>query len=638
MDSLDRTVAFFDIGQTLASVTLSPTNDRIASLTAYPYVLPILATLRERGVRPGIISDRGPVPADEVNRALDAAGLLQAFDPDLIVYGKKDGPAIFEAAAALAGAASSTMRLLFVGEDPAERAHALTAGFLVAPHPRMALSVLEGDTPLRYVRITVPPAHAETTWRAALRELPIVPLHATDGERVTVYALVGARTAAHLDDLGFHVDRLGDERDALTADLYLLRDDRQQNSSFLSPDGNSRHFFEAADASRHVLASTSEGLLVAVPAGQSVESYHFVGAQHGHNLKLVPSFAPLAGEGPERYAALDAPSDDLAAAGPALSAAEVGALLKTFAPARLREQVERYTGVRSIDGNGTFIRSRHIVHPDNARAVDALVSDLANIGNGRFAVRRHRFTHNGLVLENVEAELAGRGRTGVVLLTAHLDSTGARQPGYRPAVDEANGADDDASGTASVLVAARTILALDAALGTPRHAFRFVLFNAEEHGLVGSRAYARDQAALAAPIVAVFQLDMIGYDVLTDRSFELHAGFSPSLPIQNRSLKLARRIATMIPLVSPTLPAPQMYPETGVRDPAEQRSDHYSFQVEGYAACLATEDLFAGPGPHAPAPDPNPNYHLPTDDTIDVEYAADIARAVTAAAWVTATR
>ena len=136
------------------------------------------------------------------------------------------------------------------------------------------------------------------------------------------------------------------------------------------------------------------------------------------------------------------------------------------------------------------IRSRHVHHADNAAAVTALVADLERIGAGRFAVSRHRFMHEGRLLENVEGELPGSGLDGVVLVTAHMDSTGARQPGYQPAVDEAPGADDDASGIAGVLAAAEAIVALDAAVAQPRRTMRFVLFNAEEHGLVGSRAYA----------------------------------------------------------------------------------------------------------------------------------------------------
>ena len=68
------------------------------------------------------------------------------------------------------------------------------------------------------------------------------------------------------------------------------------------------------------------------------------------------------------------------------------------------------------------------------------------------------------------------------------------------------------------------------------------------------------------------------------------------------------------------------------------RSDHHRFQLHGYTACLASEDLFAGPGPDVPPAEMNPQYHMPTDVSINGEYAADIARLVTAAAWCAATR
>jgi hypothetical protein len=91
----------------------------------------------------------------------------------------------------------------------------------------------------------------------------------------------------------------------------------------------------------------------------------------------------------------------------------------------------------------------------------------------------------------------------------------------------------------------------------------------------------REQAQLAAKIVAVFQMDMIGYDLKAGRTFELHAGFTPTPAVQSRSIKLAQLIAAMIPEVSPTLPAPQLYPGgAGQSDPAENRSDHSSFQIE----------------------------------------------------------
>jgi leucyl aminopeptidase len=52
---------------------------------------------------------------------------------------------------------------------------------------------------------------------------------------------------------------------------------------------------------------------------------------------------------------------------------------------------------------------------------------------------------------------------------------------------------------------------------------------------------------------------------------------------------------------------------------------------------VISEDFFAGPSPDAPS-DSNPHYHRRTATVgqIDFEFAANIARAVTAAAWATA--
>jgi bacterial leucyl aminopeptidase len=656
------TPAFFDIGNTLAAVRISPDGTGIDRLDVFPDVPPVLDELRARGARLGIISDRGPIPADAVDEALRAAGLDTWFTPELVIYGRKDSPEVFRRAAQAAG---SPPRLLYVGEDPGERAQAITAGFTAVPHPRLAAALLDRPQPLRFVRITVPPAAAAGSgvdWSAAIRELPLLPVHVSGPAGGTLYAIGTAAAVAHLDDLGFRVDRLGAEDEPLTADLYLLRDDQQEVSGFLAPDGNSAAFADTGPTPLGVLASTDEGLLVAVPAGRSVESYHFRGARHGHNLKLGPlpaaparpaeRAAPLGLAEPEtaavtaaapEAAAITAAAPEAAAitaAAPeaaAITAAERQVLDATVRSQALADHVARYSGAQPVDGGATTITSRHIQHPDNAVAVSALVADLQRIGNGRFTVRRHPFTHEGRGLENVEAEFPGRQLDGVVVVSAHMDSTGARQAGFRPAVDPAPGADDDASGVAGVLLAAEAIAALDAGQH-PRRAVRFVLFNAEEHGLVGSLAYAREQAALGAPIVAALQLDMIGYDVRPEPTFELHAGFTPSPDVQARSLELVHMIAGLRPQVAPDLPDPQIYPAPGEGDLAERRSDHYSFQLVGYPACLASEDLFAGPGPDAPAEEMNPMYHLPSDTSVNAPYAADIARLVTAAAWVAATR
>ena len=342
---------------------VSSSGDRLESLAIYPYVPRVLQDLRAQGVRLGIISNRGSLPEEQINEALNVAGLFAFFDLELVIYGAKDSPRIFEQAAQRAGGQTAERRMLFVGEDAAERLQARKAGFLIAPHPVLALSVIQQAARLRYLRISVPVHHAEAAWRQALGALPVVPVHITASAGPVVYALADDQTAARIDDLGFNVDRLGGEDEPLTTDLYLLRDDRRVESGFLSPEGNATFLSDLPDGARRILSSADEGLYVAVPGDHTVESYHFSGARHGHNLKLTRprrSSSPsgirsrrggrgwLHGSGGERRARL-APLR--------LRAAEKKALQAAVIPERLQETVERYTGIRSVDGAGTLIRS-----------------------------------------------------------------------------------------------------------------------------------------------------------------------------------------------------------------------------------------------------------------------------------------
>jgi bacterial leucyl aminopeptidase len=641
------TVAFFDIGNTLASVRVSADGREISDLLVYPFIPAVLEDLRERKVRLGILSDRGAILEADVNEALDRAGLLSFFDRDLILYGKKDSTLLFEQATAVARGVAKGRgpRLLFVGEDATERAFARRADFLVAPHPNLAVPVLDGGAPLRYLRIRVPATAADGEWMPALRSRPVVPLHVAaprvGGAPVEVYAVADAATALKLDDLGFLVDRLGRDDDPLTTDLYLLRDDRQSESGFGSDTGNSFNLFSDDVSARRVLSSTEEGLFVAIPEGGSVERYHFRGARHGHNSKFVPApslldpYAYGAGS-PAREAAFLSSGASFAAA--SLTTAERGIIERHVTTARIAREVARCSGVEPVSED-VRVRSRHIHHPDNAVAVTALLDDLTAEGAGRLTVRTHPFIHDARGYDNVEAVLRGSGADGVVVVSAHLDSTAARQPGYLSSVDPAPGADDDGSGVAGVLATLTATLGLVDEIEVPhRREVRFLFFNAEEHGRVGSVAYARDQAQLGTDIVAVLQMDMIGHDAEPPAAFELHAGFTPSADVQTRSLRITELMAALVPQVSPGLPPAQIYPQPGGGpDPAEVRSDHYSFQQQGYAACLASEDFFAGPGPGAVG-EPNPNYHLPADTTVKAAYTRDIARVTAAAAWTLMTR
>jgi hypothetical protein len=635
MSETTQPVIFFDIGDTLGTPRFSPFPYHFEGLDVYPYVPDVLKQLRGRNLRIGIISNIGEDTPDKVKRVLQECQIYDFFDPELLIYGVKDSSKIFEHAAAQASHANDPKQCLFVGEDSQERSYAIQAGWRVAPHPCLALEVLNGSH-LRYLRVTVPSEESEQAWRQVMRALPVVPLYVTGTEGSKAYAIASTETAAKLDDLGFEVDRLGVEDQPLTSQLYLLRDDRQIRSGFLAPEGHSTHFFSKDEQSQWVLSSSSEGLYVALPAGRSIEKYHFEEAYHGHNLKLLPDMSLLEpfGEGNNKRTArfLEIPTEE-----PSLTSEERSKLGK-ITPEVINDYLDRYSGIKPLDAAGqTKIKSRHIQNPDNAVATEALARDFQQIGGDSFTVSMYPFTHEGRLLNNVEAELHGSESDELVLITAHLDSTAAFSDHFDPKSDIAPGRDDDGSGVAAVLAIAGVIKEL-ATIKPPKRSIRFVLFNAEEHGLIGSKAYARGRAAIAAPIVAVYQLDMIGYNVNPPRSFEVHVGYWPSKDVQNRSVVLAQRLARLTEQISPELKPLQIYTSKSWsnRDPAEGRSDHASFHERGYAACLASEDFFAGPHLDSPPAEANPNYHMKTDTFVDAEYATDIARAVAAAAWVTA--
>ena len=535
------TAAFFDIGDTLGAVRVRPSGEGIDEIAGLPRRARRArgAARGRRGVgdhrRPGRDPGRG-----RGGRAGRRAGVLEFFDPALIVYGRKDSSLIFESAAARVP--DGPRRLLFVGEDAQERAFAQAAGFAVGPHPRLAPRMLLGPgLPLRFLRIRVPDV---PDWRARLRALPVVPLHVAAGTAVPeVYAVADSATALQLDDAGFWVDRLGADDAPATSELFLLRADG------LTDDAGAAVAFAAdGDTARGVLASTAEGLLVAIPAGRSIDFLHLGAARHGHNLKLTAMPALLA------EPAAGPPLDVAAAEPPPPPDPDVVELVRAeVTEAGLAETVRPLQRHPAAGGR------------DDLAPAPAHPAPRQRPRGGRAGRRPHRarragrahppLRHAGRPLDNVEATLAGSGLPGAVLVTAHLDSTAARDPGYQPATDPAPGADDDGSGIASVLAAARAVLALVDAHAVPRREVRFVLFNAEEQGLVGSRAYARDQAALGADIVAVLQLDMIGYDVAAGRAFELHAGFSPSAAVEQQSVELAGQVAAVVAAVSPDLPA-----------------------------------------------------------------------------------
>ncbi|MGD8717958.1 MAG: M20/M25/M40 family metallo-hydrolase [Candidatus Zixiibacteriota bacterium] len=120
-------------------------------------------------------------------------------------------------------------------------------------------------------------------------------------------------------------------------------------------------------------------------------------------------------------------------------------------------------------------------------------------GGGSFAdIRSNMRLHS----ENVIGESPGTiSPDEIVVIGGHFDSLAI------PGISQAPGADDNASGTACVMAAARALKDYKF-----ERTIRYVTFGAEELGLKGSVAYADYCAERGENIVAVLNADMVSYD------------------------------------------------------------------------------------------------------------------------------
>jgi hypothetical protein len=114
-------------------------------------------------------------------------------------------------------------------------------------------------------------------------------------------------------------------------------------------------------------------------------------------------------------------------------------------------------------------------------------------------------------VKNVVAVLEGEGPLAneTIVIGAHYDHLGLGGAGSLApwTTDIHNGADDNASGTATLLEVARR---LATSSEKPRRRIVFIAFTGEERGLLGSAHYVRQPRFPLENTVAMFNLDMVG--------------------------------------------------------------------------------------------------------------------------------
>ena len=197
------------------------------------------------------------------------------------------------------------------------------------------------------------------------------------------------------------------------------------------------------------------------------------------------------------------------------------------------------------------------------------------------------FTMSGSTYYNVVGVQTGSTRPNdIYIVGAHYDSVG--NPG----------ADDNASGTAGVVEAARVLSQYDF-----EATLIYIAFDREESGLIGSNAYAQEHAG--DNILGMISLDMIAYNGSNSKKAWIY-GHTESDPIKNALASAMSQYGNgLIASIGGSLDG----------------SDHAPFEWLGFDACLLIEyDLSS-----------NPQYHQAGDsvDTpgyINYAYAANMVR------------
>jgi len=194
----------------------------------------------------------------------------------------------------------------------------------------------------------------------------------------------------------------------------------------------------------------------------------------------------------------------------------------------------------------------------------------------------------------------------VIVLTAHLDHIGITRSIDGDQIN--NGALDNASGTATLLDAARMLKN-----GPPmRRSVMFIALTAEEKGLLGAQYFAENPTLPREQLVANVNLDM---PILTYPFTDLVVfGGSRSTIIESVEMAAAEMNITL---------SPDPVPDQGLFT----RSDHFRFVEAGIPSVYLIPGWENG-GAEEFARHMTTNYHRPTDDmnnTIDFDAAARFA-------------
>ncbi|CZS91334.1 related to aminopeptidase [Rhynchosporium graminicola] len=137
------------------------------------------------------------------------------------------------------------------------------------------------------------------------------------------------------------------------------------------------------------------------------------------------------------------------------------------------------------------------------KTVQKTISDSGADKHGASAVQfKHPWGQNSII-----ATIPGK-KNSTVVVGAHQDSINL----FLPSIFSAPGADDDGSGTVTILEALRVLLTSeDIIKGNGENTVEFHWYSAEEGGLLGSQAIFKEYETTGRDVKAMLQQDMTGF-------------------------------------------------------------------------------------------------------------------------------
>ena len=220
--------------------------------------------------------------------------------------------------------------------------------------------------------------------------------------------------------------------------------------------------------------------------------------------------------------------------------------------------------------------NRYYKSPSGVDASNWLFAAWSEMARGRPDITVRQITHAGYPQQSVMLSIAGSDQADEnIVLGAHLDSILVSRMSDTA---QAPGADDDASGVASLTEALRAMLELQY---KPKRSIHIVAYAAEEVGLRGSQDIARTFKQANSKVVGVLQLDMTNYKGAANDIY-LFTDYTDN-----------KQNAFLAQLVTAYLPDLKVgYDQCGYAC-----SDHASWQAQGYPTSMPFESSFARDNP-----------------------------------------